>query len=342
MLNTIRNFITPYIRVPNTKKNRAIVARYTKHIYGPTYIPLKSNEITVVCLVQNGEIFIESFISHYRKLGVKHIFFMLNNSSDNTIYHLRKYKNVSVFINNLPYRKYAWCLKPYLISHFAKNKWCICADIDEFIDYPFSNGIKLKKLLEYLNKKSYNSVTSQMLDMFSKQTLSKQLNKQYIFRKNNFKYFDLTNIRKTRLPGKNIISNKNIKFHKGGIRARIFGLNDLYLTKFSIIRLADQSQIDNFGTHIISKNAKIADFSCVIYHYKLIPTLYLQCKKAISDNNYFDNSIQYKKYFQKFQKSNDLNIFNLANKPMIIKNTNDLVNMKFLEVSTDFINLSKQ
>ena len=151
----------------------SVVVRYSvKHVGGPTRISCTRNEAVAVCLVQNGAIYIKEFMSHYLKLGVKHIVFLDNGSTDNTVDLLRRYQNVTILRTTLPYKYFNHAMKHYLVDQYARNCWSLCIDIDEFFDYPYSDVVNLDELIQYLNKKSFNAVTCYLLDMFPEEVSS--------------------------------------------------------------------------------------------------------------------------------------------------------------------------
>src|SRR5215208_1513269 len=150
-----------------------VLNRSIEHLHGPNEIPYQEDELIVVCLLRDGRPCLNSFVEHYFSLGVKHIIFLDNNSSDCTVSDACRYDNVTVLRTELPYKKYGYAMKRYLIHRFGKDRrWSLCVDIDELFDYPYSDVIGLDSLLGYLNSKSYTAVTAQMLDMFPEKPLS--------------------------------------------------------------------------------------------------------------------------------------------------------------------------
>ncbi|MEC4819993.1 MAG: glycosyltransferase, partial [Scytonema sp. PMC 1069.18] len=73
-----------------------------RHIYGLKEINYAIDELIVLCVVRNGELYIKSFIEHYLTLGVKHIVFLDNNSTDGTIEIARKYHKVTILQTKCP------------------------------------------------------------------------------------------------------------------------------------------------------------------------------------------------------------------------------------------------
>src|SRR5829696_2420271 len=151
-----------------------------EHLYGPEEVAYEADELVVVCLVRDGRPYVNSYVEHYLSLGVKHLFFLDNNSTDGTVEALKQYDNVTVLQTGLPYRNpkrgrggTEALFKQYLVERFGKKgRWCLCADIDELFDYPYSDVVGLDSFLGYLNANSYTAVVAQMLDMFPEEPLS--------------------------------------------------------------------------------------------------------------------------------------------------------------------------
>lgn len=309
-----------------------------RHLFGEKDILLNKNEAGVVCLVKNGEYYIESFIRYYKEKGFKHIFLLDNGSSDNTLHIAKKYPFVSVYQTNKSVGKYQALLKKAASCKFIGDGWCLDVDIDEFFDYPYSDRLPLNLFLDYLNSKKYNVCVSQMLDMFSDKKIQHLVgNKSEDFQK-EYVFYDMSAISKVeydnsdlaeQFASHNIVSNENIKLYFGGIRKYLYGLNCL-LTKHSLFYVG--SGIETF-THVhFSDNASLADLSCVLYHYKLTSNA---MAIAIQNKESFQaNSDGYKKFIEMIESKN--NFYIKGKNSLKIKSTNDLVVNNFLSVSEDY------
>ena len=73
--------------------------------------------------MRDGRPYVRSFVEHYFALGVKHIFFLDNGSTDGTVEALKDYDNVSVLRSKLPFKEYDVLFKQYLIGRFGKGRW---------------------------------------------------------------------------------------------------------------------------------------------------------------------------------------------------------------------------
>ena len=153
------------------------------------------------------------------------------------------------------------------------------ADIDEFFDYPFSDSVGLREFLGYLNQHRYTAVVTQLLDMFSDQPLAHLTSKKDESLKAVYGYYDISNLTTTSYDraelasgygSRNAIANQNTSLVFGGIRKTLYGkewLTNCLLTKHSLF--VPGSDIDLFPHVHFVNNARLADISCVMLHYKL-------------------------------------------------------------------------
>lgn len=107
--------------------------------------------------------------------------------------------------------------KDYLVRRFGGTAWSLCADIDEFFDYPWSDRIPLDALAAYLNHHSYTAVVCQLLDRLPMRLREKS---NWTFSPDDYPFYDISHIRKESPPrGKGcVISNPSILAHRGGSR----------------------------------------------------------------------------------------------------------------------------
>ena len=120
----------------------------------------------MISVVRNGELYVKSFLDHCRSVGVRHFVFLDNGSTDRTVEMLCAHGDVTVLQTNAPYQKYENTMKGYLAERFSPGKWNLCADIDELLDYPFSERLSLRDFLSYLNENHYTAGLAQTRHVF--------------------------------------------------------------------------------------------------------------------------------------------------------------------------------
>ena len=316
-----------------------VVHPSVEHLHGPEEVAYEADELVVVCLVRDGQPYVMSFVEHYLSLGVKHIFFLDNGSTDGTVEALKGYDSVTVLRTALPFKRYDLLVRQYLIERFGRGRWCLCVDIDELFDYPYSDVVGIGSLLRYLNERSYTAVVAQMLDMFPEEPLSgsgagNPLDEPL---KERHRFYDISNIRRKSMRGhplfrKNTLESKEIEGLRYGIRQSLFGFR-ANLTKFPLVFSDGRVTPFDGSTHWVD-NARIADFTCVLFHYKFLDAhLREQAARAVQEGS--RRGQNYKKYLQVLEGTPILRIKQDTSKE--IEGVNDLLENGFLIVSEEYV-----
>ena len=270
-LATLKTFIPMTWR--QSLRNRQVGLSLT-HVCGPREIKLAADEAVVTCVVKNGEFYLDQFVEHYVALGFRHIYFMDNGSTDNTIECARRHLNVTVYKSTLPVGGQQGLLKKQLAERAVPAGWCLDVDMDEFFDYPYSDVLSLRRLLQYLNENNYTAVITQMLDMFSEKPLSWLAAKQQEKLKEAYRYYDVSQVRKikyredplTLAHGRgNRIASAETALYWGGIRSTVYGIG-CCLTKHSLFRTGSGLRLFSHVHYV--DGAKLADVSAALLHYK--------------------------------------------------------------------------
>jgi glycosyl transferase family 2 len=322
---------------PNPANRWRKVHTTVEHLYGPEEVSYGVDELIVLCLVRDGRSYLRSFVEHYSSMGVKHLVFLDNGSTDGTVETLRNYDNVTVLRTELPFKGNQGLMKWYLRRRFGQGRWTLLADIDELFDYPYSDVISLRSLLGYLNSKSYTAVVAQMLDMFPEKPLVDRAGKLDEPLKELHRFYDISNFWRTRItedprcPPDNTYENKEIAVFSGGVRNTVFG-NKTLLTKHPLVFL--DGEVRPAGPHWCG-SARVADFTGVLFHYKFLEGfLHEQSKQAEIRTG--GGSARYKKYLEVLEKTPSLSIKNETSREL--KSVNDLVGTQFVSVSRQYMN----
>jgi hypothetical protein len=246
-----------------------------QHLSGPKQIQLAPNEAAVTCLLKNGEFYLPSFIRHYSQMGFRHIFLLDNGSTDRTLEIAGSFDNVSVFSTGLPVDVYQGILKGYLARRTVKSGWCLDVDVDEFFDFPFSQVLGLRQFLGHLNRKRFNVVVTQMLDVFADRPLSSLAESKDEDLKKTYRYYDISEVRKAdyrsstfgaKYADDNLVSHPGTALYFGGIRKTLYGLDPL-LTKHSLFCTGQNLELFRH-VHFVNR-ARLADVCGLLVHYKL-------------------------------------------------------------------------
>jgi regulator of replication initiation timing len=312
-----------------------------ERLHGPEAVGYEVDELIVLCLVRNGRPYVRSFVEHYRDLGVKHLFFLDNGSTDGTVEALRNYENVTVLRTRLPFKEYQMSMKRYLFERFGRERWSLYVDIDELFDYPYSDIVSLRSLLGYLNQGSYTAVVAQMLDMFPEKPLSDTTTPVEDETLKGVRFYDTSNVRARSYwdyplicGSGNALANDDIKVLRGGVQATLFGERlPVPLTKHPLVFLNGRTKPMDGSSHAVSE-ARVADLTCVLFHYKLLDHLYGQLRRAVQEENYMKDSAKHKRYLEILERTSSLRIRRDTSRRL--DNVNELVENGFLVVSEDY------
>jgi glycosyltransferase involved in cell wall biosynthesis len=305
-----------------------------RHIHGPIgqEISINPNEAIVLCVVKNGQSLIRAFIEHYLKSGFKHIFFLDNGSTDETINIIKTYPQTTLIASDKPFRSHYVIFKNYLIKQFGQHRWCVIADIDEFLYFPMEK--RLTDIVDYLNEYQYDAVAIQMLDVFSGEDIKAEKAKiawSLEELETAFRYCDLNNIREHRYV-RQLLSkpHPSLKFLTGGIRKTIFGI-DSFLTKEAMFYGHKKTCLKS--SHLL-KRARAADFSALFLHYKFIDNFPAYTLQAVREKNHWRGSKEYKAYLSVLSEKERLVL--LQPSSFELKNVDELIEKKILYVSSQF------
>ena len=274
-----------------------------RHIHGPTDVPCNPDEVIVISVVRNGELYLDQYVKHHLGLGVKHIVLLDNGSTDDTVRVASRYSRVTVLQSRLPYAKYENVMKTYLARRFSRGRWNLCCDIDELFDYPFSDRVSLGQLLGYLDARRFTAVVAQMLDLFSDCPLCQLDDALTTPLEVAYPYWDPSGIVATDYPCSRL-SYEAVKMHFGGIRRVLFG-TDNGLTKAALVLVRKDIQIFQGWHHAV--NALVADFTCVLRHYPFTGAFYQKVREAAATGRYgWLTTDEYRKYWEVLAANPDL------------------------------------
>ncbi|EGD48015.1 hypothetical protein Cpap_2701 [Ruminiclostridium papyrosolvens DSM 2782] len=342
-LKHVRNF--------GTDPDRTVFYRDIPHMFGDKAINLEKNELAVVCLLKDGMDYLEDFLEHYNNLGVKHFVFIDDNSTDGTVEFLKGKPNVTVYqVNIKPSMVYESEIRRAIIQSLFDNCWCLCVDVDELFDYPYSDRISLAQFLDYLNKNEYTAVVAYMLDMFSKN--SRVLDTNYTDRlADKYCYYDISQVKKGKyfkhnlnFCNYNVLSDKGMKYYYGGIRRKLFGkivINKKEIPRYLLIKhplmFIDRKIEPITNPHFCNK-AHIADVNGLLKHYKFTDS-FIDKLNAERDYSFFGR-IEHNEYSKILQGKENINFYSSDSKKL--EDMEYLIKSHFLQVSGRYLNYVKQ
>jgi len=276
---------------------------------GRRRVSASTEEFVVVCLVRNGAIYLPEFLRHYRALGAKHIVLLDNTSTDGTPALAANEPGVTVLRTAAPYKIYKDIMKRWLVTSFGRRNWVLCVDIDELFDYPFRSEISATDLLRYLNRRGFNAVAAQMLDLFPQGPITKNSGADW---RQEHRFYCLSDLERKPYAafygGRNEAPPVELDVMHGGIRYSAFQVRAM-LTKHPL--LFPSSGIAYLQAHHV-RGARVADVSGVLLHYKFVGDFADYVRTCVKAESFWMNSHEYKQYLRAIEANPDLCLYSEA------------------------------
>ena len=135
---------------------------------------VRAGDILAFACVRNEGARLPYFLDHHRRLGVRHFFFVDNESDDGSAGMLADQPDVSLWRTSASYRGSRFGLDwvgALLLRHGAGH-WCLTLDADELLIYPDWERRDLRALTGWLDARGAPSFAAMMLDLYPKGPLS--------------------------------------------------------------------------------------------------------------------------------------------------------------------------
>lgn len=308
-----------------------LLERQVAHVHGPDAVDYERNELITICVVRNGASYVRPFVEHYTRLGVAHMVFLDNGSTDGTTERLSAFPHTTVLRTSAPYAKYENAMKLYLARRFSSGRWNLCADIDEMFEYPLSSRLSLRQFLEYLNARAFTAVVAQLLDMFPSIAVASLTEPPAAALEEVHRFYDLSEIKKSDYTWSQA-SNPAIRMHWGGIRRAAFGTNN-GLTKAALVMM--DGRVEPFHEWHHAVGARIADISCVLRHYPFTSTFPAKVRDAVAMRRYGGpTGEEYDGYLAALETNPDLVLKGATAREF--RGVDALVDEQFLVVSNEY------
>lgn len=247
--------------------------------------------VVALVLLRNGIPYLKAFLEHYRRLGLTEFVFLDNGSTDGTVEYLVEDGQVTVLSTDFPFRGNADGMREWLEKTYARGRWVLMLDIDEFFDFPGSDTTSIPGLVADLDQEGFDAMLCHMLDLYP-DLLTR--GPDDIFSPANHRNFEVASVVDKRYP-RNLWCTlpKGLGVKRNGVRARIFGANGILLSKGCLYRPGRARRDHN--PHFL-RSARYANRTGVLLHYKFLPSFFDRVDEAVRRRNYALDSKEYRLY----------------------------------------------
>ncbi len=179
---------------------------------------IKPGQILCFTTLRNEAQRLPYFLSHYRKLGVKHFLMVVNDSDDGSAEYLASQSDVSLWRTGASYKasRFGVDWLTWLQMRYGHGHWCLTADADELLLIPHMPNRDLHQLTNWLDAHGHPAFGAMMLDMYPAGPLSQAKCPPGQDPAQVLNWFDADNYGWEYLPQYGHISIR------GGVRKRLF------------------------------------------------------------------------------------------------------------------------
>jgi len=191
---------------------------------------------------------------HYFDIGVDRIFYIDNNSTDNSLDVLARYGKAHVWVQDEPFSGSGTPAKPgaawmeSLMCCYGVGNWCLLADTDELFVYPNFKSVPIREFVAEQDSKGYDCVTANFIDMYS--------NKK---------------VKDTVIEGSLFETCPYTDRDGGNCRERVLGFKPV-TKKMPLFRFSKEITV-KAGFHAVPGFQRMSNIRCAVLHYKFLSRL---------------------------------------------------------------------
>ena len=264
---------------------------------------IRPDDILCFTTLRNELVRLPYFLDYYRNMGVAHFLMVDNGSDDGTTEYLETQRDVSLWTTDGSYKASSFGVDwlNHLQWRYGADHWCLVADVDEFLLYPYADTRPLHALTDWLDSQGRKSFSAMLLDMYPKGPIAAQ---PYREGQNPFeiaRWFDAANYSIKRNP---LMSNLWIQ---GGVRQRLFmadspeqapALNKVPLVRWSRkYAYASSSHMAlPRGLNRVYDESGGEQASGVLLHAKFLDTIMTKAQEELARGEHYAGSREYRAY----------------------------------------------
>lgn len=258
-------------------------------------IPPGTGEIRLFTVIRNEMLRLPYFFEYYRGLGVQRFFIVDNASDDGTTDYLQAQPDTHVWSTRETYtRQEAWV--DALLRRFGRHGWSVVIDVDELLMWPRQETVALRALLEDFDAQGADAMHALLLDMYPGGPLKDASYTAGAPFLPSAPWFDPASHKIIDYPYRNCVTDFP-KRYVGGVRERVFGLKDVCLSKFPLIKF-HRGLFVRQGTHSV-EGARMARTRGCILHFKYLSDFGPRVQYEAVRGEHWNGAIQYQAYARK-------------------------------------------
>lgn len=265
-------------------------------------IPRAPGELRLFVVLRDEMLRLPYFFQYYRAMGVQRFIVVDNASSDGSLAYLLDQPDTHVFETAETYtRQEAWI--DALVRRFGAGHWCVVLDVDELLVLPGPDAGDLRGACARLAAAGADALYALLLDMYPRGPLDEAAYRAGEPFAPAAPCFEHASIRREPYAFRRCDAPFPYR-HAGGVRERVFGVKDICLTKFPLVRF-HRGLFLRQGTHAV-EGARIAREQAVLLHFKYLNDFTARVQYEAERGEHWNGASQYKAYASKVRQEGAL------------------------------------
>ncbi|MDO5612411.1 MAG: glycosyltransferase family 2 protein [Paracoccus sp. (in: a-proteobacteria)] len=271
-----------------------------RHISGPRQVTLGKDQIGLVLLGRNNAYFLEECVRYHRQMGVDHVVYVDNESTDSSVEIASSLPNTTVAVCSASFRDYQKYIRRLAVTEYLKGGWRLAIDCDEIFDYPHSDKVSLHDLVRRLDAGGYSGMISYMLEMvpsdpvrnYDETVPFSQVRKAFSgYSLDGIESYDYSSADAplAYFLQQNQISGVGLPILFGGIRRQVFGEN-CCLIKHPLFKMS--GNIDPMAHPHVTTGLRCPSFTGILHHYKFAGGVVQREQKLIEQKRLSHNEAE--------------------------------------------------
>jgi glycosyl transferase family 2 len=214
-------------------------------------IPENKNEVRLFMVGVDAADLIPHVFKHYFDIGVDRIFYIDNDSTDDSLEVLARYDRVHVWVQDEPFsgcgtpaKSGAAWMESLMCRHGVGN-WCLLADTDELFVYPNFESTSIREFVAEQDSNGYDCVTADFIDMYSDKK-----------------------VKDTIIDGLLLETCPYTDRDGGSCRERVLGFRPV-MVKMPLFRFSTAITV-KAGFHAVLGFQRMSDVRCAVLHFKFL------------------------------------------------------------------------
>jgi len=271
--------------------------------------------LALFSIVANESYFLPHFLTHYRALGVREFYFLVDHSDDGTLEFLMAQSDCAVLNSQHQFGDQVTVHTPYGEPHVGRfaniariaipkmllmDRWCLIADADEFLTLP-SEYNSLDAFVEDLDQASLTCVRALMIEFFPTrlsdiENVSPTINPFDLcplYDELDYTWPDGASFPAHLSLHKNVrtrIVEQLVEFMAATNKQELLAGKPAHLYKVPLIKLSPSSRMENahLCNHFLTDRAQLA-----LAHFKFFPGWESKARQAVAKKQYSLGSRKY-------------------------------------------------